>query len=52
MCSRVTLWVFAAVGVMAVLVVAVAVIWKVPPALYGYVPDPKDRADTEATTRT
>ena len=27
-------------------------IWRVPPALYAYVPDPKDRAAAEASTRT
>ena len=27
-------------------------IWKVPPALYDYVPDPEDRAGAESATRT
>jgi hypothetical protein len=34
------------------LVGIVLLIWRVPPALYAYVPDPKDRAAAEASTRT
>jgi hypothetical protein len=34
------------------LVGIVLLVWRVPPALYEYVPDPKDRAAAEASTRT
>jgi uncharacterized protein YjbI with pentapeptide repeats len=34
------------------LVGIVMLVWRVPPALYAYVPDPKDRAAAEASTRT
>src|SRR6266545_5757104 len=45
---------YAALGLLGLLVLAAVVllIWRVPPALYGYVPDPKDRAAAEASTRT
>src|SRR6266545_5712209 len=45
---------YAALGLLGLLVLAAVVllIWRVPPALYGYVPDPKDRAGAEASTRT
>jgi uncharacterized membrane protein YjgN (DUF898 family) len=49
---RVALWVLARVGVLVVLAGAVWLVWKVPPALYAYVPDSKDRASAEATTCT
>jgi hypothetical protein len=40
-------------GVAAGLFVLVAwTVWEVPQALYSYVPDAKDRADVEASTRT
>ena len=50
--GRAALWVGAAVGVLVVLAGAVWLIWKVPTALYAYVPDPKDRAGAESSTRT
>lgn len=42
----------ATLGVLALLAGAVWLVWKLPSALYLYVPDPKDRAGPEATTRT
>jgi hypothetical protein len=47
-------WRYAALG-LAGLVGLVGIgllIWRAPPALYAYVPDPKDRAAAEASTRT
>jgi uncharacterized protein YjbI with pentapeptide repeats len=41
-----------ALAVLAVLAGVALVVWLVPPALYKYVPDPKDRAAAEASTRT
>jgi len=49
---RVTLWALAAVGIILMAGVVVWLIWKVPPALYSYLPASKDRADAEASTRT
>jgi uncharacterized protein YjbI with pentapeptide repeats len=46
------LWLLGALGAIVIGVVAVWLIWKVPPALYSYLPDPKDRANAEASTRT
>jgi Pentapeptide repeats (8 copies) len=45
---------YAALGLAGLvgLVGIVLLIWRVPPALYAYVPDPKDRAAAEASTRT
>jgi hypothetical protein len=45
---------YAALGLAGLvgLVGLVLLIWRVPPALYAYVPDPKDRAAAEASTRT
>jgi hypothetical protein len=45
---------YAALGLLGLLGLAgvVLLVWRVPPALYGYVPDPKDRAAAEASTRT
>ena len=37
---------------LAGLVGIVLLVWRVPPALYAYVPDAKDRAAAEASTRT
>jgi hypothetical protein len=37
---------------LATLAGVVLLVWRVPAALYGYVPDPKDRAAAEASTRT
>ena len=42
----------AVLGAVAGLAVVVLLIWRVPPLLYQYVPDAKDRAGAEATTRT
>ncbi|MBN6039986.1 pentapeptide repeat-containing protein [Amycolatopsis sp. 195334CR] len=50
--GRVGLWALAVVGGLAVLAGVGWLVWQVPPALYGYVPDPKDRASAEAVTRT
>jgi hypothetical protein len=49
---RVMLWVFAVVGLAGLLVLVVWAVWRVPQALYTYVPEPKDRASVEASTRT
>jgi hypothetical protein len=45
---------YAALGLAGLvgLVGIVLLVWRVPPALYAYVPDPKDRAAAEALTRT
>jgi hypothetical protein len=45
---------YAALGLLGLLGLAgvVLLVWRVPPALYAYVPDPKDRAGAEASTRT
>jgi len=45
---------FAALGLAGLVGVAgiVLLVWRVPPTLYAYVPDPKDRAAVEASTRT
>jgi hypothetical protein len=45
---------YAALGLAGLvgLVGIVLLVWRVPPALYAYVPDPKDRAAAEASTRT
>lgn len=45
---------YAALGLAGLvgLVGIVLLIWRVPPALYADVPDPKDRAAAEASTRT
>jgi uncharacterized protein YjbI with pentapeptide repeats len=48
----VALWGLAVVSALAVLAGVGWLIWKVPPALYAYVPDPKDRASAESATRT
>ena len=48
----VMLWVFVGVGATALLVLVGWAVWRVPQALYAYVPEPKDRADVEASTRT
>jgi hypothetical protein len=47
-------WRYVALGLAGLvgLVGIVLLIWRVPPALYAYVPDPKDRAAAEASTRT
>lgn len=50
--SRPALWAFATLGVVALLAAAGWLVLKLPAELYSYVPDPKDRADVEATTRT
>jgi hypothetical protein len=49
---RVAAWGLAGLGVVVLLAVVAWLVWKVPPALYAYVSDPKDRADAEASTRT
>jgi len=47
-------WRYVALGLAGLvgLVGIVLLIWRVPPALYAYVPNPKDRAAAEASTRT
>jgi hypothetical protein len=47
-------WHYIALGLagLAGLVGIVLLVWRAPPALYAYVPDPKDRAAAEASTRT
>jgi hypothetical protein len=47
-------WHYVALGLagLAGLVGMVLLVWRVPPALYAYVPEPKDRAAAEASTRT
>ena len=49
---RVLLWMLAGVGTAGLIAVVVWGVWRVPQALYAYVPEPKDRASVEATTRT
>ncbi len=44
-------WQYVALG-LAGLAGIVLLVWRAPPALYAYVPDPKDRAAAEASTRT
>jgi hypothetical protein len=48
---RVAAWGLAGLGVVVLLALVAWLVWKVPPALYAYVPDPKDRANAEASTR-
>jgi hypothetical protein len=43
--------VLAGVAAIGVIVMVLWAIWRVPSALYGYVPEPKDRASAEASTR-
>jgi hypothetical protein len=47
-------WHYVALGLAGLvgLVGIALLVWRVPPALYAYVPDPKDRAAAEASTRT
>ena len=47
-------WRYAALSLVGLvgLVGIVLLVWRVPPALYAYVLDPKDRAAAEASTRT
>jgi hypothetical protein len=47
-------WRYVALGLAGLvgLVFIALLIWRAPPALYAYVPDPKDRAAAEASTRT
>ena len=40
------------VGAVVLLALVRWLIWRVPPALYAYLPDPKNRAAAEASTRT
>lgn len=49
---RVAWWALAALGVLVLLAGAAWLVLKLPQILYSYVPDPKDRAGAEATTRT
>ncbi|MBO0822443.1 MAG: pentapeptide repeat-containing protein [Actinobacteria bacterium] len=49
---RVAWWALAALGVLVLLAGAMWLVLKLPQTLYSYVPDPKDRAGAEATTRT
>jgi hypothetical protein len=49
---RVVAWGSAGLGVVVLLGLMAWLVWKVLPALYAYVPNPKDRADAEASTRT
>ena len=42
----------AGIGAVVLLALVGWLIWRVPPALYAYVPDPTDRAAAEASTRT
>ena len=46
------LWAVGGVGAAGLLVLVGWVVWRVPQALYAYVPEPKDRATAEASTRT
>ena len=45
-------WVLLVPGGLALAVGVVALVWLVPSMFYGYVPEAKDRAAAEATTRT
>src|SRR5687767_14100583 len=49
---RAARWMLAGIGAVVLLALVGWLIWRVPPALYAYVPDPKDRAAAEASTRT
>jgi hypothetical protein len=44
--------VLAGVGAAGLLILVLWAVWRVPQALYTYVPEPKDRANVEASTRT
>src|SRR4051794_16490557 len=50
--AQVMLWVLAGVGAAGLMALVVWGVWRIPQALYAYVPEPKDRASVEATTRT
>ncbi len=49
---RVAAWGLAGLGVLVLVGLVALLVWRVPPALYDYVPDAKDRAAAEASTRT
>jgi hypothetical protein len=50
--GRVAIWAVGALVGIACLAGVAWVIWKLPPKFYSYVPDAKDRANAEASTRT
>lgn len=45
-------WVLGALGALVLLTVVLWLVLRLPQMLYSYVPDPKERAGAEATTRT